>query len=76
MGFVRCNKQAHKSKGAAEAHLRHLVRDGVERPKNGQPLVVYPCIIYRPHCGFWHVGHKPLNGKTNRERTRDDGMPF
>jgi hypothetical protein len=47
----RCclRKVAHKSKGAAEAHIRGLEKAGI---KDGE-VHAYPC-EYGPH---WHVGH-------------------
>jgi heterodisulfide reductase subunit B len=43
-------KHRHKSKGAAEAHLRSMVK--IEKDEG---ITVYPC----PYCHFWHIGHTP-----------------
>lgn len=48
------DKQRFKSKGAAEAAIRSLLRrDDIEvhRPES---LESYPC----PWCGNWHFGHQ------------------
>lgn len=44
-------KEQHESQGKAEAHLRGLVRRGLE--KDAARINSYKC----RHCGAWHVGH-------------------
>jgi hypothetical protein len=50
-------KHRHPSKGAAEAHLRSLLR--VEPEYRGH---VYPCI----ECREWHVGRLKKNAHVNK----------
>ena len=51
---VSCmGKHRHKSRGAAEAHKRALIRFGEEESL----ISVYPC-RYGDH---WHVGHRQSN---------------
>jgi hypothetical protein len=48
--YRRCKKKvAHKSQGAAEAHVRSLERRGIMDGK----VHVYVCF----YCHQWHVGH-------------------
>ena len=53
-GFVQlsCEKQGHKSKGAALAHVRSLHRLRTDK-KTPELLVPFQC----PRCLLWHVGH-------------------
>jgi len=44
-------KEQHASQGAAEAHLRALIKLGKER--DAEQLRAYKC----HHCGKHHVGH-------------------
>lgn len=44
-------KEQHASQGAAEAHLRALIKLGKER--DASQLRAYHC----RHCRQWHVGH-------------------
>ena len=55
----RCWKQGHKSKGAAEAHLRGLEKAQEFKPdeKQGIQMIVYYCIAKRCQGAPWHVGH-------------------
>jgi hypothetical protein len=46
-----CTKQAHKSKGAAEAQLRSITRRGLYAAPG--ELRSYWC----PQCQAWHIGH-------------------
>ena len=59
-----CNKHPHKSKGAAQAHLRALERLHGE---NFDPRYqCYPC----PYCKeFWHVGRLGKKWKKIIEKT-------
>ena len=50
----RCRKHPHKSKGAAEAQLRALLKREDDHG-NSQELCSYIC-----QCGFWHVGHNEM----------------
>ena len=53
-------KQKWRSKGAAKAHLRALLRsEGVEDAKQ---LNTFPC----PLCGWYHVGHSSKRGSNGR----------
>jgi hypothetical protein len=54
-----CRKRGHKSRGAAEAHLRGLVKSQEFKPdhKQGLPMVVYYCIAKSCREMPWHVGH-------------------
>lgn len=45
----KTGKHKHKSRGAAEAHLRHLVDK-----HSYKDAAAYPC----PWCKGWHVGRK------------------
>lgn len=58
----KCIKHPHKSKGAAEAQLRSLLKRENDM-RNTEELCTYLC-----HCGAWHVGH-------NEMRTRPEPMP-
>lgn len=44
-------KEQHRTKGAAEAQMRSIVRRGLA--KNLEKIHVYVC----PHCRCYHVGH-------------------
>ncbi len=50
-------KQAHASKGAAEAQLRALLKLD-EGCRDGNGLYTYLC-----RCGAWHVGHRIKKGR-------------
>jgi hypothetical protein len=45
-------KYRHRSQGMAEAAMRSLIRQGLDRPAEGR-LNTYRC----PRCFSWHVGH-------------------
>jgi len=55
----RCSRQGHKSKGAAEAHLRGLNKAQEFKPdmKQGIQMAVYYCIAKSCRETPWHVGH-------------------
>lgn len=46
-------KRRHRSKGKAEAHIRHLKRLETDT-KDPETLNAYYCV----KCRSWHVGHK------------------
>lgn len=46
-------KERCPTRGAAEAQMRSIVRRGLE--KDADRIHCYQC----PHCGDWHVGHRP-----------------
>lgn len=50
----RCYKHCHRSKGAAEAQLRALLKRGDDL-RDQRELCTYLCI-----CGSWHVGHNEM----------------
>lgn len=53
MTLDRCwRKQKWRSEGAANAHLRALLR--FAKVKNQELLNVYLC----PYCSMWHVGRR------------------
>jgi len=54
-----CHKRGHRSRGAAEAHLRGLEKAKDYKPdfKDGLPMVVYYCIARTCRENPWHVGH-------------------
>jgi hypothetical protein len=54
-------KKQHKSRGAAEAHIRGLVKAG--RAKAGD-LNSYACL----YCGTWHVGNLREGAHRNKYR--------
>jgi hypothetical protein len=56
-----CHKQAHGSEGAAEAHIRALVKLGKETAPD--LLSPYRCT----KCGKWHVGRprRPVEEETS-----------
>jgi hypothetical protein len=49
-------KHTHASKGAAEAHVRSLLKRG---EYEGRP---YPCV----RCHQWHVGRAKKGGRKNK----------
>ena len=51
-------KLRHRTRGAAEAAMRSLVRRDLDRPEIGA-LNVYKC----PRCLSWHVGHSREEGE-------------
>lgn len=51
-------KEQHKTRGAAEAQMRSILRRDLA--KDVRLLHPYLC----PHCSTWHVGHNGL--KENR----------
>lgn len=55
----RCFKKGHKSRGAAEAHMRALLKIQDINPdaKEVEKLNVYYCIARRCRENPWHVGH-------------------
>jgi len=55
----KCFKKGHKSVGAAEAHLRGLLKSKEFKPdyKANQQLRVYYCIARSCQKAPWHVGH-------------------
>jgi hypothetical protein len=55
----RCGKQGHRSRGAAEAHLRGLMKAQEFKPdwKPRVQMVVYYCIAKTCSEAPWHVGH-------------------
>lgn len=57
-----CYKHSHRSKGAAEAQLRALLKRGDDE-RNTTELCTYLCA-----CGYWHVGH-------NEMRIRPEPLP-
>jgi hypothetical protein len=62
MSARRCTKHPHKSKGAADAQLRALLKLDNDT-RNTVELCTYLCA-----CGWWHVGH-------NEMRIRPEPMP-
>lgn len=58
-----CDKHCHKSKGAAEAHLRGLDRLP-ERRLGDERQHPYFC----PWCRAWHVGRSKASAHQNRYR--------
>lgn len=51
---ARCHKHPHKSKGAADAQMRSLLKRGDDL-RNIDELCTYLC-----GCGSWHVGHNEM----------------
>ena len=63
---VRCTKTKHKSKGAAEAHLRSLKARATDL-KDPDAL----CTYLHAGCG-WHVGHRPTIHNVRLGRVRSN----
>ncbi len=54
-------KHAHKSEGAAQAHIRALVQLGRAEADN---IRAYRC----PYCNRWHVGHYARRSQTQENK--------
>jgi hypothetical protein len=52
---VKCSKHCHKSKGAAEAQKRALLKRA-DNVLNPETLCTYHC----HKCDAWHVGHNEM----------------